>query len=654
MLIFGRDVLGSLADAETREWLVTNGIGGYASGTIPGILTRHYHGLLVAALEPPLGRTVLITKIDEAIEYGEQQFALASNKWEAIPEDTSNGGWRYLERFYLDGSLPVWIYALDDALLEKRLWMPIGSNTSYVRYTLLRGSHPMTLYAKVIGNHRNFHGGVRSGDWQMTLGEIENGLRVDAFYEAVPYFLRSDRAQFTIKHEWYNNYFHTVEQYRGLQAIGDNLYLAEASTTLEVGESVTLVFSTEETASLDGDAILAERQHYESSLVVQSAVADEPDWIQHLVLAADQFIVKRQAGDNPDGRSVIAGYHWFGDWGRDTMISLPGLTLTTGRYDEAARILRTFSQYVDEGMLPNRFPDEGENPEYNTVDATLWYFEAIRAYYAATEDKNLLYDLYPVLQDIIAWHQRGTRYNIHMDEDDSLIHAGVRGVQLTWMDAKVGNWVVTPRIGKPIEINALWYNALRSMTEFAEALGEEGTAYNLLAERVQASFGAYWNYKKGYCYDVIDTPEGHDPQLRPNQLFAVSLHHSPLTPEQQNSVVASCAQHLLTSHGLRSLAPFEHGYKGVYGGNNIQRDGSYHQGTAWGWLIGPFVEAHLRVYGDKVAARRYLEPFAYHLRQQCVGSLAEIFDGDAPHTPRGATAQAWTVAEVLRVWHLTR
>lgn len=654
MLDFGRDVTGNLQHAQTHEWLVTNGIGGYAAGTIPGSLTRHYHGLLVAALEPPLGRTVLISKVDEFVIYNDAQISLATNQWDAEQEDTSNGGWRYLQRFYLDGTLPVWIYAIGDALLEKRLWMPNGSNTTYITYTLLRASTSLALHAKILGNYRNFHGGVSAGDWQMSLSDIEAGLRVDAFYEAAPYYICSDKAQLTQKHEWYNNYFHAVEHYRGLQALGDNLYLAEASIDLQPGESVSLVFSTDEDVTLDAAASLAQRQAYEAELLAQSEFTTAPLWVQQLVLAADQFIVKRRAGDDMDGRSVIAGYHWFGDWGRDTMISLPGLTLTTGRHDEAASILRTFSNYVDEGMLPNRFPDEGETPEYNTVDATLWYFEAIRAYYVKTQDDAFLRDLYPVLRDIVTWHQRGTRYNIHMDEHDGLLFAGVRGVQLTWMDAKVGNWVVTPRIGKPIEINALWYNALRSMVQFAEALDKDANDYTQLADRVQASFSAYWNEDTGYCYDVIDTPEGDDPQLRPNQLFAVSLHHSPLDAKQRRAVVDICARHLLTAHGLRSLAPIEHNYKARYGGNTVQRDSSYHQGTVWGWLIGSFVEAYLRVYGNKEAARACLRPFAYHVRQQCVGSIAEIFDGDPPHTPRGAVAQAWSVAEVLRAWAITQ
>jgi predicted glycogen debranching enzyme len=383
-----------------------------------------------------------------------------------------------------------------------------------------------------------------------------------------------------------------------------------------------------------------------------------PPAVEQLVVAADQFIVCRDLNSEAigvrDGRSVIAGYHWFGDWGRDTMISLPGLTLVTGRHDAAARILATYAHYAREGMLPNRFPDEGEAPEYNTVDATLWYFEAVRAYHARTGDDGLLGELFSTLAEILDWHQRGTRYQIHVDPVDGLLYAGEDGVQLTWMDAKVDDWVVTPRIGKPVEINALWYNAVRIMADFARHLGEAPELYDELADRVGTSFVRFWNEARGYCYDVVGGPDGDDPGLRPNQLFAVSLPHSPLTAVQQRAVVDVCARHLLSSHGLRSLAAFEPAYIGQYGGDRRERDGAYHQGTVWGWLMGPFVRAHLRVYGDPAQARSYLRPLFQHLAGHGVGSISEIFDGDAPFAPRGCIAQAWSVAELLHTWQAIR
>jgi len=370
-------------------------------------------------------------------------------------------------------------------------------------------------------------------------------------------------------------------------------------------------------------------------------------------LAADQFIVRRSVEDDSDGRSIIAGYHWFGDWGRDTMISLPGLTLATGRYTDAAKILRTYARFVDQGMLPNRFPDSGTEPEYNTVDATLWYFNAIHEYLLAADDGELLRDLFPVLQAIIAWHQRGTRYSIKVDPHDGLLAAGETGVQLTWMDAKVGDWVVTPRTGKAVEVNALWYNALCLMATFAERLGEPSTGYADDAARSHAGFQRFWCQAAGYCYDVLDTPDGsHDAALRPNQLLAVSLPHSPLNTHQQRAVVDVCSRTLLTTLGLRSLAPNCLAYRGSYGGSPHERDAVYHQGAAWGWLIGPYLTAHLRVYQDKAWAQQVLQGFARHLADFGIGTISEIAHGDPPHQPDGCIAQAWSVAEVLRVWKL--
>jgi predicted glycogen debranching enzyme len=677
MFDFGREVCGDIHAAGGREWLVTNGIGGYASGTIAGFLTRRYHGLLVAALRPPVGRTLLVTKLDEIATYDGRTYPLFANRW--ADGHVEPHGFHHLARFHLEGTTPVWTYACADALLEKRVWMQHGANTTYVRYDLRRGSVTLTLSVKVLVNYRDHHANTHAGSWQMRVEPVPSGLRVTAFCGerrfaygrtiegAVPFYLLSDRAEATPQHRWYRDYFLSQESYRGLDVLDDNLYAAHFYATLHPGESLTIVASTDAAPKLDGSSAYAQRQAYEAQLLTQSNLLSlgegskdsvregredtaAPACVQHLVLAADQFIVRRALPGDPDGRSVIAGYPWFGDWGRDTMISLPGLALVTGRPDVATRILRTFAHFVDQGMLPNRFPDAGETPETNTVDATLWYFEAIRATHAATGDDALLRDLFPVLQEIVEWHVGGTRYTIHVDPADGLLCAGEPGVQLTWMDAKVGDWVVTPRIGKPVEINALWYNALCSLVEFAHRLGEPTDRYGALAEQARAGFGRFWNEEMGYCTDVIDGPDGDDPALRPNQLLAVSLPHSPLNAQQQRAVVDVCARHLLTSHGLRSLAPDDPAYVGHYGGDQRQRDSAYHQGTVWAWLIGPFVSAHLRVYGDRDQARSFLQPLFRHLADHGVGSVSEIFDGDPPFTPRGCIAQAWSVAELLRAW----
>jgi predicted glycogen debranching enzyme len=333
------------------------------------------------------------------------------------------------------------------------------------------------------------------------------------------------------------------------------------------------------------------------------------------------------------------------------MVALPGLTLATGRAEVAKQILLAFSRYVDGGMLPNNFPDAGGQPEYNTVDAALWYFESLRQYFEYAQDLAALQKLFPVLAEIIDAHVKGTRYNIHVDAADGLLFAGGPGLQLTWMDAKIGDCVVTPRTGKPVEVNALWINALETMAQFARLLGKPGEGYEILAAKAAKSFQKFWNAERGCCYDVIGVPGvGNDSSLRPNQIFAVSLPGNLLTLEQQRSVVDVCARHLLTSHGLRSLAPGEPGYTGHYGGGPRDRDGAYHQGTVWGWLLGPFALAHFRVHQDREAALRFLEPLGRQIYTSGLGTLSEIFDGDAPFTPRGCIAQAWTVAEVLRAW----
>lgn len=654
---FGRDTCGNYESATAREWLVTNGSGGYASGTISGVLTRRYHGLLIAALKPPLDRKLLLTKLDETVDYGGESFDLFANRWVST---TDPHGYWYIENFYLDGTIPVWNFAFADALLEKRIWMGQGENTTYMRYTLSRGAQPVNLTLKALVNYRDHHGETQYGD-PMKTELVEHGVKVLARDGAVPFYLLSDKTQAELRNEWYSDFSLAVEQYRGFQGFEDHFFAAEFHVTLQLGETVTIIASTEQNVNLDSGPALRMQKDHESMVLAQvnGRFEKSPASIRQLALAADQFIVSRQTSEKEQGHSIIAGYPWFGDWGRDTMISLPGLTITTGRTYIAQSILRTFARYVDRGMLPNRFPDLGETPEYNTVDATLWYFEAIRAYDAATGDDALLKELFPVLKDIIDWHMRGTLYQIHVDPADGLLYAGEAGVQLTWMDAKVGDWVVTPRIGKPIEINALWHHALCVMAQFARRLHEPVFNFETAAEHVRQNFFKFWNEETGYCFDVIEGPNGNEASLRPNQLFAISIpaddinEPALLSNNQQKAIVRACARYLVTSHGLRSLAPFDPAYIGHYGGDGRQRDGAYHQGTVWGWLIGPFVSAHFKVFGDAQAARSYLYPLLDHLSAHGLGSISEIFDGDAPFSPRGCFAQAWSVAEILRVWQQT-
>jgi predicted glycogen debranching enzyme len=643
-IYFSRGICGELPTSESMEWLVTNGIGGFASGTVAGLLTRRYHGLLIAALKPPLGRMLMASKLDDTVEYDGRFYPIYSNRWADILVEPH--GYRHIERFHLDGMIPVWTYTFGGAHLEKRIWMQPGANTTYVSYFLRQATSSMTLTTRAMANYRDIYAETHAGDWQMQVRRIQQGLKVIPFDSAVPYYILSDRAVVTQEHHWYRNFSLSMEPNHGAVAMEDHLNVGEFRVTLEPGESVTFVISVEESPNLNGATALAERKAYEESLVARA-----PDMPIRLVLAADQFVVKRIVPGAPEGWSIIAGYHWLRDWGRDTLISIPGLLLATGRFAEARSILKTFSLYTSQGMLPNHLPEPDGVLEYKTADVTLWYFEAIRAYFKETGDLDLLKELFPVLLEIIDWHVAGTRYQIHVDPADGLLYAGEPGVPLTWMDAKVGDWGITPRTGKPVEINALWYNALCSMAEFARVLEQPDKRFESMAALAHKSFSRFWNEKLGFCYDVIDTPSGEDdPSLRPTQLSAVSLFHSPLEKKQQKAIVDICLRKLLTPLGLRSLSPDEPGYIGRYNGDYRLDDSTYHLGTVWGWLIGPFVSAHLRVYQDTGMALSFLEPLFDHLNVRGIGSISDIFDGDAPFTPRGCVAQAWSVAELLRVW----
>jgi len=687
---FDPEICNDLSAAEQREWLVTNGIGGFASGTVAGSATRRYHGLLFAALHPPVRRTLLVSGLDEIIRVGEQSFELATHRW--LSGAVSPEGYKLIQNFYLDGLISVWIYQLGPARLEKRIWMQQGENTTFIRYALLASPVPIALELKALINYRDFHSATHAGlppnEWRMAVDPAENGLRVTPFNGATPFYLKCSNATAEPQHTWYRDFFYPVERERGLDDHEDQLFAAVFRAPLQFGQSLTLVFSTNADTFLDGDAALDGEKSRQAAVLAAAGSASTgsyisrspsawgsssfaPAQLRQLLLAADQFIVSRSFPGEPGGKTIVAGYHWFGDWGRDTMIALHGLALTTGRPDIARQILLAFSQFVDRGMLPNNFPDAGGTPEYNTIDATLWYFEAVRQYCAATPDCKTLTQLFPILAQIIAAHVHGTRYNIHMDAADGLLYGGGPGVQLTWMDAKIGDWVVTPRTGKAVEINALWINALETMAAFAKTLGQNDEPYATLSAQAQLSFAKFWNPQRNCCFDVLDSPVrssavaqpyipgsstapalGHDGSLRPNQILAVALPVSPLTPQQQKAVVDTCASHLLTPYGLRTLASSEPGYAPTYSGGPRQRDAAYHQGTVWSWLLGPFALAHYRVYQDRVAARAFLETLAQATDRYGLGTLGEIYDADPPHRPRGCIAQAWTVAELLRVWQL--
>jgi predicted glycogen debranching enzyme len=639
--------------AEAREWIVTNGLGGFASGTVAGTLTRRYHGLLFAARTPPVGRTLLCAKIDAEVGYDGTVYALATDRWRGGA--IAPLGYVHLSEFRLEGTVPVWAFTCGDALLERRIWMEHDANRTYVSYRAVRARIPLRLTLHAFANHRDLHAVTHAGDWRMNVSAIGSGIRVVPFDGVMTIELRADRGTVVPEHVWYRNYDYPEERARGLDDKEDHLRVATFDALLAQGETMTIAVGDHELPPVDGAAALARRAARDAELLAiwrgsRGGAADAPEWVERLVLAADQFVVRRPLSDDSETLSVIAGYPWFGDWGRDTAIALPGLALATGRYAVARSILRTFARFVDGGMLPNYFPDGGQPAEYNTVDAALWYVEAVRRYVDATGDTATLALIFPALRAIVDAYTKGTRFGIRVDSADGFLRAGEPGVQVTWMDAKVGDWVVTPRIGKPVEVNALWINALRACAAFAEQLGEEPLSFASAAARAEASFERFWSAEHGWCYDVIDGPDGDDASLRPNQLFAVSLPVDVLDDARRRAIVDVCASKLWTPAGLRSLDPADPRYAGRYGGNQRARDGAYHQGTVWAWLAGPFALAHLRVYGDPAASAALLAACASGLTADAIGTLAEIADGDPPFTARGAFAQAWSVATVLDAW----
>jgi predicted glycogen debranching enzyme len=667
-------------EALKKEWLVANGIGGYASGTITGANTRRYHGLLVAALNPPVERTILLAKLDEEVEIDGRTFYLGANEYP--DEKIHPGGYVHIEEFSLRLGIPSTLYRVGDSALIKTVWMEYGQNTTYVRYTYAEGDAECRLTLTPMCNYRDYHATTRGErDWDFGVEPMEGGCKITALQDAVPYWLTTHpRTECTLTGVWYWNFVYRAEVERGFEGREDLYVPGVLRCTLQPGESLTLIASTEPpdvtAAAVEGALgreqararALLEEAGFESEAWEADAADPEAQpeaFAAQLALAADSFTVTRnltREGEKTPIPTVIAGYHWFTDWGRDTMISIPGLALPTGRTREASRVLRAFGQFARDGLIPNNFPDVGTAPHYNTADATLWMFAATEAIAIGTGKINIAKDLYPLLSDIVAHHVAGTHYGIGVDPADGLLRAGEEGVQLTWMDAKVDGWVVTPRIGKPVEINALWYNALRVMDRLRVSLGRtvpsghmETPDFSALAEQVRDSFRKrFWYDAGGYLFDVVDGPDGPDVSLRPNQIFALSLESDLLGADQARDVLAVVRKHLLTPYGLRTLAPGDARYAGIYEGKVRERDAAYHNGTVWAWLLGHYLDA-VRAVEGVTAARADLMRLLPYLRQHLtgagLGSVSEIFDADPPHAPKGCVAQAWSVAEILRhVW----
>jgi predicted glycogen debranching enzyme len=661
MIQFDQSICGNPATALGREWLETNGLGGFASSTITGLNTRRYHGLLVAATKPPVGRIVMLSKFEETLIVDGRRYDLSSNQYKGVVHPQ---GYKYQTGFRLD-PFPIFTYEVEGITIEKSVFMPQGENTTIVQYRFqipdsessVASSdaslipHPSSLILfelRPLIAFRDYHSLMHETDAINTHVQVDEALLTVKPDDNLPALhFAHEGGEFDSAAFWYRNFEYGKERARGFDFTEDLFSPFALKFNINRNLNVSIIASTERReASRASEYTQAEIERRRK--IIESA-PEHDELTRALTAAADQYIVARGSQ-----KTIIAGYQWFGDWGRDTMIALSGLTLVTNRFDVARSILKEYARYVDQGMLPNRFPDAGETPEYNTVDATLWFFEAVRSLLAYTDDYEFVRaDLYDVLTDIIAWHMRGTRYGIRVCED-GLLSAGEAGVQLTWMDAKVGDWVVTPRRGKAVEIQALWYNALKFMEELATKFVDEASAhrYAEMALRARASFNElFWNEEASSLFDVVDG-DVRDASIRPNQIFAASLHHSMLSREHARRVVETVERELLTPYGLRSLAPSDPKYRPRYEGDSLSRDGAYHQGTVWAWLTGPFITAYTKAHdrSDNACerARIWLANFQSHLSQAGLGHISEIFDGDAPHTPNGCIAQAWSVAEVLR------
>ncbi len=652
MINFDSEICTNFELASSREWLETNGIGGFASGTISGANTRRYHGLLTAATRPPLGRITMLSKIEETLVIDGVTFELSANQY---PDAIYPEGFRYLKNFRLE-PFPIWTFEVEEIEIEKKLFMVDGSNSVIIQYKINDNQLPKH---ESIENKREFkldlkpllsfvdyhHLQHETPNFNPGFETSGNLVEIHPFAEMPALFFAHNGFAVEKTAVWYRNFEYAIEKERGFDYLED--LFQPFALKFDLSEAATIIVSTEKQNVNDAKKYESAEKKRRENLIKKAAATD--DFTKQLVLAADQFIVSRGAG-----KTIIAGYPWFSDWGRDTMIALNGLTLATNRPEIAKSILLEFSNYISMGMLPNRFPDAGDEAEYNTVDATLWYFEAIRAYAEKTGDyKFVRKNLYEKLVNIILWHLEGTRFQIKLDALDNLLYAGEPGVQLTWMDAKIGDFVITPRTGKAVEIQALWYNALLIMADFAQKFGDKKDAdrYSEMAEKAKQSFNQiFWNEAENCLFDVVDG-DFKDAAVRPNQIFAVSLPNPILTDaERARKVVEKVEAELLSPIGLRSLSPRDSRYCPIYTGTSFERDSAYHQGTVWAWLIGGFVDAYRKVFPEnKMRVEEILEGFRNHLTEAGCGQISEIFDADAPHKPRGCVAQAWSVGEVLRV-----
>ena len=643
----GPDDCRNFEAASSREWLVTNGLGGYASGTVSGANTRRYHGLLVASLSPPAGRMVLCAGFEEWLLNAEQDpVALGAQEyWDGTlyPE-----GFRGLDGVELEGMRPVFTWTAAGRTVEKRVWMEPQLNRTVITYRLLKGD-PTRLRIRALFAHRDYHQ-QRHGRGAFTTEAAVDGWLVEANGVGTHLQVRPAPAITTLP-DWYWRVLHRAERERGLDAEEDLFTPGTLEIPLDRDREVAVTLGTDPLPvgwSPQASRALAAVP----STAVEARSGGTAALTIQLLAAAAQFRVARGSGEPAVGtspRTLVAGYHWFVDWGRDAMISLPGLTLVPGALMEARSILSTLMTYLDQGLLPNRFPEAGAVIEYNTIDATLWLFQALHAYLSASGDWDFVAQRLSSLEEIIDWHLRGTRHGIKVDPADGLLAGGEEGIALTWMDARVGDWVATPRRGKPVEINALWFNALQLTADWCARAQRSSQLYRQLAlQAQQTARKRFWNEASGHLFDVIDSPQGDDACLRPNQLLALGLVYPLIEDEPARRSLDQVTEHLLTPFGLRTLSPADPRYEPSYRGDQRSRDGAYHMGMVWPWLLGPYLDAVTRLHADPVPVEQVLAPFVEHLSQAGLGTISEIFEPEPPFRPVGCIAQAWSVAELLR------
>lgn len=669
-----RKIIWRAADGEktdsliSREWLVTNGLGGYASGTLSGIPSRRYHGLLISAEPAPLGRINMLSYLSEHIwlpDGREIKLCGIEREGEKLEISAAN----FLQEFRLEAGLPVWRYRLDSFLIEKRIVLPHMQNSTYISYHLLEGDGPVRMEVYPALQFRSHEAPVSekfAGEYVFQAVGERYEISGPSDLPALRMHIHGAEAIFTVHGQQMRRIFYRVEARRGYESTGDLWNPGFFQFEIEPESCAALVVSTEAWHTIEAltsdVANKVEHERRQRLLGLAEKYVDD-DLGAELVLGADKFIIMpatrardeaRAHAAGEESRTVIAGYHWFTDWGRDTMISFEGLTLVTGRHAEASHILRTFASYVRNGLIPNLFPECENDGLYHTADATLWFFHAVGRYIQYTGDYNCLHDLLPVFKEIIECHLRGTLFGIGIDPEDGLFRQGQEGFQLTWMDAKVDGWVVTPRRGKAVELNALWYNALCLMSEWLDHFGETSSAKAMRkqAEQCRHSFNnRFVAPGQRHLFDVVDGENGNDDACRPNQIFAISLPHPILEFEHWKPVLEVVSEELLTPVGLRTLSRDHPNFKPTYHGDLRTRDAAYHQGTVWPWILGAYYDAWLKTYPkNRMEARKGLDGLIAHLNEACVGSVSEIFNAEPPFHPRGCIAQAWSIAEFLRIW----